>query len=147
MSKIEATIKVSELEEFQTLINELVESYRYLPGQVKDAMSDLGIRSDDYCRSSGQVDGIFAEPTDHFDMKGASMEYKPAEIIQQAREKAERAIMKTCEGEIRRICDDFSYDTGLAVNSVRFSMVGVRRINSAAPEAVLNSVSLDHESA
>ena len=68
MSKIEATIKVSELEEFQTLINELVESYKDLPVNVKNALNYLGIRSDDYCQNKDCIDGMFAEPTCHLDL-------------------------------------------------------------------------------
>jgi hypothetical protein len=68
MPKIEATIKVSELEEFQTLINELVESYRELPVNVKNALNTFGIRSSEFCQSKDQIEGMFAEPTGHFDL-------------------------------------------------------------------------------
>jgi hypothetical protein len=48
------------------------------------------------------------------------MTTQPAEIIKQARAKAEAALLKVCGPEVGRICDAFVYDTGMPIHDVCF---------------------------
>jgi hypothetical protein len=48
------------------------------------------------------------------------MTTQPAEIIRQARAKAEAALLQVCGLEIQRICDAFVYDTGMPIHDVCF---------------------------
>jgi hypothetical protein len=79
-------------------------------------------------------------------MKGAkTMEHKPRQIILDARGKAEEALLKCCGKEVKRICDAFSYDTGLLVTGVRFNTVDIRTIGESSPKMELNWPTLEHE--
>lgn len=76
------------------------------------------------------------------------MDHKPKHIIEQAREKAQKAILKTCGSEIQRICDAFGYDTGLWVHSVRFDMMNVTALGDDGPKHALECIpSINHENA
>ena len=68
----------------------------------------------------------------------------PAEIIRQAKAKAEKTIIEVCSSEISRICKEFAHDTGIPVGSVWLSFVDVT--TSGGPrESVLSgcSISID----
>ena len=73
------------------------------------------------------------------------MDYTPKQIIEQAREKAQRALMETCSAEIQRICDAFSYDTGLFVSSVSFDFQETTCIGSETRTGVVVRAEIDHE--
>jgi len=53
------------------------------------------------------------------------MTTQPAEIIRQARAKAEKALLQVCGPEVQRICDAFVYDTGMPLYDVRFNFADV----------------------
>ena len=72
-------------------------------------------------------------------------EPKPAEIIQQAREKAEIALIECCGSEINRICAAFAHDTGLAVGNVSFQFMDVTAIGDRGKKSILSGVSIGHE--
>ena len=74
-------------------------------------------------------------------------EYTPAEIIQQARRKAERALIETCAEEINRICEVFRIETGLAVGNVSFQFMDVTTIGDRGKKSILSGVSIKHEDA
>lgn len=69
----------------------------------------------------------------------------PKQIISQAREKAQKALIETCSEEIHRICEAFSYDTGLFVSSVNFNFVETTTIGSGHRTSVVVSADIDHE--
>ena len=71
---------------------------------------------------------------------------KPAEIIRQARGKAERALLEVCVSEISRICDAFAYDTGLCIEVVSFHVREVGRLGERK-STVISDVSVHHEEA
>lgn len=73
------------------------------------------------------------------------MEHKPAEVIRQAREKAEKAILETCGKEILRICDAFSHDTGLGINGIRFGFLDITCIGDDYPKRTPDDVFVDHD--
>ena len=71
----------------------------------------------------------------------------PAEIIRQAKTKAERALMEVCSSEISRICEAFSYDTGIPVERVSFNFLEIQTVGKVSYEfeSVLSgcSISID----
>ena len=73
------------------------------------------------------------------------MRYTPKQIIEQAREKAQLALIETCGAEIQRICDAFSHDTGLFVSSVSFDFAETTSISSNTRTGVVISSGIDHE--
>jgi len=74
------------------------------------------------------------------------MEHKPADVIRQAREKAENALLHQIESEITRICNAFTYDTGLNVYKVQFGFISTNKIGGAKEQA-LSGIDIDHEDA
>ena len=69
----------------------------------------------------------------------------PKQIIDQAREKAQKALIETCSAEIQGICEAFSYDTGLFVSSVNFDFVETTAIGSGSRTGVVVNAYVDHE--
>jgi hypothetical protein len=74
------------------------------------------------------------------------MTTQPAEIIRQARRKAEAALLQVCGPEIQRICDAFVHDTGLAIDEVRVSFIDLTTIGGPT-ESKLVAIDLSHEEA
>ena len=74
-------------------------------------------------------------------------EQTPAEIIQQARRKAERVLMAVCAEEINRICETFAHETGLAVGNVSFQFMDVTTLGDKRKKSILSGVSIEHEDA
>jgi len=73
------------------------------------------------------------------------MEQKPAEIIHQAREKAKALLIERLCVEVQRICDDFSDDTGLPVESISFNLVDCRACDNKGAQNIVSGVSINHE--
>jgi len=73
------------------------------------------------------------------------MEAKPAEIIRQARVKAENALMEIVADEITRICDAFSYDTGLEIGCVEVDFTTTSTIGSDRKNNILTNIRINHE--
>jgi len=70
----------------------------------------------------------------------------PKQIIEQARRKAQLALLKTCGDEIERICNAFSHDTGLAVNSVNFDLIICQNLGEDSPQSIIESTPcISHE--
>lgn len=69
--------------------------------------------------------------------------FTPAEIIKQARAKAENAILETCGKEIQRICDAFTYDTGIDIENVNILFEWAEPIG-AEPFTYVSGVQLEH---
>ena len=72
------------------------------------------------------------------------MEDKPAEIIRQAREKAESVLMQQLADEITRICNAFTYDTGLNIGRVDIVLQSVNTIGGKK-EQITTAVNIRHE--
>jgi len=71
-------------------------------------------------------------------------EYTTKGEVGQAREEAEKAIIKTCGKEIKRICDVFYYDTGLTIQNIEVVFHKSVTIDGRV-DNVLDQVNIDHE--
>ena len=74
------------------------------------------------------------------------MEYKPAEIIKQARGKAESALTEAVSDKISRICSAFTYDTGLNVVSVEVDFIPANTMSGKRGN-IIARIRLRHEDA
>ena len=72
------------------------------------------------------------------------MEYKPVEVIRQARSKAEFALQEQIAGEVQRICDEFAYDTGLSVESVCIDFVDVTTFGDVTPKSIISKIRVEY---
>ena len=71
---------------------------------------------------------------------------KPAEIIRQAKGKAEKALCELISDEISRVCDAFTHDTGLNVNSVSVDFISANTLDGQKRN-VIAQIYLSHENA
>ena len=97
------------------------------------------------CRVCGKNAVIFLKTGFYCAECEPKMDYTPKQIIEQAREKAQKALIETCSAEIQRICEAFSYDTGLFVSSVNFDFVETTAIGSGGRTGVVVSARIGHE--